>query len=62
MTVLVEVRPGHAAGLAGAFRHLLRQKLGVDVGVEVVGPGETARFTGIEARQKPIRLIDERGR
>lgn len=62
MTVLVEVRPGHAAGLAGEFRHLLRQKLGVDVGVEVVGPGETARFTGIEARQKPIRLVDERGR
>jgi phenylacetate-CoA ligase len=63
LTVVVEVRPGHAeAGLAGQFRHLLRQKLGVEVAVELVGPGETAGLTGIEARQKPVRLVDERRR
>ncbi len=34
------------------------QKLGVEVEVELVGLGATAPLTQIEARQKPIRLID----
>ena len=34
--------------------------VGVEVGVELVGPGGTADLSEIERRQKPIRLIDER--
>lgn len=39
---------------------VLRQGLSVEVGVKLVGPGETAAVTQIDVRQKPIRLIDER--
>ncbi|MFN3945128.1 MAG: phenylacetate--CoA ligase family protein [Allosphingosinicella sp.] len=39
---------------------LLRQGLGVEVLVDLVGPGDTAAATQIDIRQKPIRLIDER--
>ena len=61
MTVMIEVRAGQTdEGLAAALRGLFHQRLGVEVGVELVGPGETAQLTGIEARQKPVRLIDER--
>ena len=61
MTVMIEIRAGQAdEGLAAALRALFHQRLGVEVGVELVGPGETARLTGIEARQKPVRLLDER--
>ena len=38
----------------------LRARLGVGISVELVGPGETASLSGIETRQKPIRLIDDR--
>jgi phenylacetate-CoA ligase len=62
MTVVVEVDRPDAPGLAQEFRELLRQKLGVETGIELVGPGETAALTQIEARQKPIRLIDERAK
>lgn len=64
MTVIVELRAGAArdAEAAERLRRLLRQSLGVDVRVELVGAGETAALTQIEARQKPIRLIDERFR
>ncbi len=40
---------------------LLRKGIGIEVGVALVGAGETAIDTQIETRQKPIRLIDERG-
>jgi phenylacetate-CoA ligase len=61
MTVVVEVRRGAArGGLDAELKALLRQKLGVEVAVELVGPGETAPLTGLEVRQKPIRLIDGR--
>ena len=61
LTVVVEVRAGAArAELGPELTALLRQKLGVEVGVELVAPGATARLTGIDARQKPIRLIDRR--
>lgn len=39
---------------------VLADRLGVKVGVELVGEGETARFTEVSARQKPIRLVDDR--
>ncbi|APG61652.1 CoF synthetase [Sphingorhabdus lutea] len=40
---------------------LLRKGLGIEVSVNMVGAGETAADTQIDTRQKPIRLIDERG-
>jgi phenylacetate-CoA ligase len=61
LTVLVEVRdPGAADG--AAYRELLRRKLGLDVEVALRTPRELAALTGIDTRQKPIRLIDERGK
>ena len=39
---------------------ILRQKLGVGVEVVLVEAGGTAEITQINARQKPIRLVDER--
>jgi len=39
----------------------LRQGLGVEVEVALCGPGGTAAVTEIDKRQKPLRLIDERG-
>lgn len=40
---------------------LLRKGIGIEVGVALVEAGETAKDTQIDTRQKPIRLIDERG-
>ena len=61
LTVVVEVRPGvePAPDLAREVARHLRARLGVSVEVELVGAGETAHLTGIESRQKPVRLIDE---
>lgn len=62
MSVVVELAAGEVAD-AGRRDHIaarLRERLGVEVMVELVGPGGTAALTQIEARQKPIRLIDER--
>ena len=44
-----------------ALAEVLRRGLGVDVAVTLCAPGETAAATQIDARQKPLRLIDERG-
>ncbi len=43
------------------IRELLKAKLGIAVDVELVGRGGTARLTEVDRRQKPIRLVDERG-
>ncbi|MFN4112485.1 MAG: phenylacetate--CoA ligase family protein [Sphingomonadaceae bacterium] len=40
---------------------LLRRGLGVEVEVALCDPGSTAAATEIDKRQKPLRLIDERG-
>ncbi|WOK37933.1 phenylacetate--CoA ligase family protein [Sphingomonas sp. C3-2] len=57
MCVTLESRGGtDEAQLAG----MLRQGLGVEVSIALVGAGETAPATQIDVRQKPIRLIDER--
>ncbi len=40
---------------------LLRKGIGIEVGVALVDAGGTAKDTQIDTRQKPIRLIDERG-
>jgi phenylacetate-CoA ligase len=61
LRVIIEVRAGaDRPDLGAELTALLRQKLGVEVGVELVAPGATAPLTGIDARQKPIRLIDRR--
>ena len=49
-------------GLAERYRAVLKQKIGIEVGVEFAGPGELAEQTQIHRRQKPIRLLDERGK
>ena len=58
MTVTIESRGGSDAAALAA---LLRQGLGVEVAVALCPPGGTAAATQIDSRQKPIRLIDERG-
>ena len=60
MEVIVEVssRPD---GLGEAIEGLLKERLGVQIGVRLAGPGETAALTGLEQRQKPVRLIREDG-
>jgi phenylacetate-CoA ligase len=57
MVVLLESR---GASDAAQLAALLRQGLGVDVGIELCPPGGTSSLTQIDVRQKPIRLIDER--
>lgn len=59
MAVMVEAT-SNPAGLAEQMAEVLKTRLGVQIALEVVGPGETASLTKIESRQKPIRLIDER--
>jgi phenylacetate-CoA ligase len=58
MVVLLESRGGTDEAQLAA---LLRQGLNVEVAVELCAPGGTASLTQIDVRQKPIRLIDERG-
>jgi phenylacetate-CoA ligase len=58
MTVTIETRGGTEVSQLGA---LLRHGLGVEVAVVLCPPGGTAAATQIDSRQKPIRLIDERG-
>lgn len=58
MTVLLEHK---GDGVPAEFAALLRQGLSVEVEIELVPPGATAALTQIDVRQKPIRLIDERG-
>ncbi len=59
MTVTIEVSDS-STNLGDTFRHILREKIGVAVDVMLTDPGVLASQTGIESRQKPIRLIDER--
>lgn len=58
MVVTLESRGGTHVG---QLINLLRQGLGVEVGVSICAPGGTAALTQIDVRQKPIRLIDKRG-
>lgn len=58
MLVILESRGGTDGD---QLAKLLRQGLGVDVAIELVEPAGTAALTQIDVRQKPIRLIDERG-
>jgi phenylacetate-CoA ligase len=56
MTVKVEVT-NQQDGLPAQMEELLKSRLGVQIRVEPVAPGETSSLTQLEARQKPIRLI-----
>jgi phenylacetate-CoA ligase len=61
LIVRVEVREQHQdATLCRAFEELLKQRFGVQMKVTLETPGSLASLTGIETRQKPIRLIDKR--
>lgn len=62
MTVVAEVKaaPSEHDALREPFVVLLKRRIGIEVDVELVAPGELAELTQVEKRQKPIRLIDER--
>ena len=60
MTVTFEISDGDAETMADTYQEILRRKTGVAVGVAFAKPGALAELTGIETRQKPQRLIDER--
>ena len=60
MLIMAEVKVEADKALLDHYREKLRRGLGVVVAVELVAEGETAAFTEIERRQKPIRLIDRR--
>ncbi|MCA8892372.1 phenylacetate--CoA ligase family protein [Hyphomonas sp.] len=58
--VCAEVNGDTGAGEVAKYKALLKQKIGIDCGIELSGPGALADLTQTEQRQKPIRLIDER--
>ncbi|MHA7819806.1 MAG: phenylacetate--CoA ligase family protein [Erythrobacter sp.] len=58
MTVTLESRGGTDKA---ALAETLKQGLGVEVDIELCEPGGTAKATEIDTRQKPLRLIDQRG-
>jgi phenylacetate-CoA ligase len=58
LIVLIESRGGTDRG---QLSEVLRRGLGVEVQVELCGPGETAPLTQVDVRQKALRLKDERG-
>ncbi|MCE3004350.1 MAG: hypothetical protein LW860_16870 [Xanthomonadaceae bacterium] len=61
LAVRVEARcAADDAAVREAFGALLRARLGVDCAVVLEAPGALAALTGIETRQKPVRLIDRR--
>jgi phenylacetate-CoA ligase len=60
MTVRAEVRGEPSDRLRQEYETLLRARLGVEVKVVLARPGSLAELTGIETRQKPVRLIDRR--
>ncbi|GIU11766.1 phenylacetate--CoA ligase family protein [Shewanella glacialipiscicola] len=58
--VEVDVKPEDRASLLPEYKTLLKQKIGIEVGIELVGEGELTALTQVDVRQKPIRLLDER--
>jgi phenylacetate-CoA ligase len=61
MTVLAEARDTSDRLRVHVTTHL-KARIGVTLAVTLVDPGATAALTEIERRQKPLRLIDRRGR
>lgn len=62
MTVMVEIKGQASESLHVGLSEKLKHGLGVHVLVEQVPEGATAVHTEIDRRQKPLRLIDRRGR
>ncbi len=62
LTVMIEVAPGAAPNedLRNEFKKILKNKVGLDLGIELARVGELSPLTELESRQKPIRLIDLR--
>jgi phenylacetate-CoA ligase len=61
LVIVVETKGDPAnQELAQAVRDSVRQKLGIDVVVELSPAGSLASLTQVESRQKPIRLLDMR--
>ena len=61
MKVVCETQENNYSGeLIDHIQMILKQRLGVALEVELTGPGLTAEKTQLNARQKPIRLIDLR--
>ena len=56
MTVHIETM-GDVGRSVQTLEALLKQRLGVEIGVKLAAPGALAELTQIEKRQKPIRLI-----
>jgi len=59
MTVKLETND-NSDRAAASFKTLLKQKMGIEMDVTLCEPGSLANETGIEHRQKPIRLLDNR--
>lgn len=60
LTVSIECAIEPSEPLHTDYRALLKRRLGVEVGVELVAPRALASATGVEVRQKPLRLLDRR--
>jgi phenylacetate-CoA ligase len=60
MIVMIETEAPASADLKGAFAHLLKTRIGVEMIVELHRPGALASLTEVDQRQKPKRLSDER--
>ena len=58
--VRVETRAAGNEQRVAAYRELLKKRLGVEVGVALSPRGSLSALTGVETRQKPVRLLDER--
>ncbi|MCC7100912.1 MAG: hypothetical protein IT500_15110 [Rubrivivax sp.] len=57
LCVRIECTEPAGEALARQYRELLRRKLGVDVLVDLVAPKVLSPLTGVETRQKPVRLL-----
>lgn len=57
LCVRIECTERAGEALAQQYRELLKRKLGVDVLVELVAPKSLSPLTGVETRQKPVRLL-----
>ena len=60
LLVSVECAEPATDELAADYRSLLKRRLGVDVAVVLVAPRSLSQHTGVDIRQKPIRLLDRR--
>lgn len=60
LIVAIETRGGRTEADTLPCRELLQRQPGVEIRVELVAPQAQAALTGLETRQKPIRLIDQR--